>query len=53
MQDQSGTVHACEYDKLGRLMRDQVTALGTDIGGSVARIVGVPGIVYGIRSAGR
>src|SRR5205085_1184234 len=36
--DQAGTVHAYDYDGLGRLSQDRVTALGTGIDGAVRRI---------------
>jgi YD repeat-containing protein len=38
MKDQNGTVHAYDYDKLGRQTQDRVTTLGTGIDGSVRRI---------------
>jgi RHS repeat-associated protein len=37
-KDQNETVHAYEYDRLGRLTHDRVTALGTGIDGAVRRI---------------
>src|SRR5882724_822451 len=37
-KDQNGTEHAYEYDRLGRLVEDRVTALGTGIDGTVRRI---------------
>ena len=36
--DQNGTVRALDYDKLGRLIHDRVTTLGTDVDGTVRRI---------------
>jgi len=33
LKDQNETIHAFEYDKLGRLLHDRVTTLGTDIDG--------------------
>ena len=37
-QDQLGTVHTLEYDKLGRLLHDRVTTLGTGVDGAVLRV---------------
>ena len=36
-QDQNGTVHAYQFDALGRLLHDRVTTLGTNIDGAVRR----------------
>lgn len=36
--DQNGTIRALDYDKLGRLIHDRVTTLGTDVDGTVRRI---------------
>ncbi len=36
-KDQNGTVHAYQFDALGRLLHDQVTTLGTNIDGAVRR----------------
>jgi len=36
--DQNETVHAFDYDKLGRQTHDRVTALGTGVDGTVRRI---------------
>jgi YD repeat-containing protein len=36
--DQTGTVHAYAYDKLGRQTQDRVTTLGTGVDGAVRRI---------------
>ena len=36
-KDQNGTVHAFVFDRLGRLLHDRVTTLGTDIDGAVRR----------------
>jgi len=38
IKDQNETVHAFEYDKLGRRIHDRVTALGTGVDGTVRRI---------------
>ncbi|HUY90331.1 MAG TPA: RHS repeat-associated core domain-containing protein [Pirellulales bacterium] len=38
LADQNGTVHAFDFDLLGRQIFDRVTALGTDIDGTVQRI---------------
>ncbi len=43
--DPNGTVHGYDYDKLGRLIGDRVTALGTNIDGAVLRI----GATYEVR----
>ena len=37
-QDQNATVHAFDYDKLGRQMHDRITALGSGVDGAVRRI---------------
>ena len=37
-KDQNGTIHAYEFDKLGRRTQDRVTTLGTNIDGAVRRI---------------
>ena len=36
-KDQNGTVHAYQFDALGRMLHDQVTTLGTNIDGTVRR----------------
>lgn len=36
--DQSGTVHLFERDKLGRVIHDRITVLGTGVDGTVRRI---------------
>lgn len=36
--DQAGTVRACEYDLLGRMVEDRVTALGSGVDGTARRI---------------
>jgi RHS repeat-associated protein len=36
-KDQNGTVHAYEFDALGRVVHDRVTTLGTNIDGAVRR----------------
>src|SRR4029450_9134642 len=38
VRDQNGTVHAYNYDKLGRQTHDRVTALGSGGDGAVRRI---------------
>jgi RHS repeat-associated protein len=38
MKDQNGTIHAYDFDKLGRQTQDRVTTLGTDVDGAVRRI---------------
>jgi len=38
IKDQNETVHAFDYDKLGRQIHDRVTALGTSVDGAVRRI---------------
>ena len=38
IKDQNETVHAFDYDKLGRQIHDRVTALGTAVDGAVRRI---------------
>ena len=43
--DQRGCVHAFDYDKLGRLIQDRVTTLGSGVDASFRRL----GISYGIR----
>ncbi len=40
-KDQAGTVHAYDYDELGRQTQDRVTALGADIDDAVLRIATV------------
>jgi RHS repeat-associated protein len=37
-QDQLGTVHSYDYDKLGRWVQDRVTQLGTGVDGTVRRV---------------
>ncbi len=37
-KDQNGTVHAYQFDALGRVLHDQVTTLGTNIDGAVRRM---------------
>jgi RHS repeat-associated protein len=37
-QDQLGTVHSYDYDKLGRLLHDRVTTLGANVDGGIRRI---------------
>jgi YD repeat-containing protein len=37
-QDQMGTIHTLDYDKLGRLMHDRVTTLGSTVDGAIRRI---------------
>src|SRR5439155_8145942 len=44
-QDQLGTVHTLAYDKLGGLLHDRVTTLGTGVDGAVLRV----SYVYGVR----
>lgn len=36
--DQAGTVHAYDYDKLGRQTQDRITTLGSGVDGAVRRI---------------
>src|SRR5262249_46361077 len=38
VKDQNGTVHALEYDALGRLLHDRVTTLASGVDGAVRRI---------------
>lgn len=38
MTDQAGTIHEFDYDLLGRQVEDRVTALGTNVDGTVLRI---------------
>ncbi|MBC8874772.1 MAG: RHS repeat-associated core domain-containing protein [Planctomycetes bacterium] len=38
IKDQNETVHAFDYDKLGRQTHDRVTALGTGVDGAVRRL---------------
>lgn len=38
LKDQNGTVHAYEFDKLGRLLHDRVTTLASGVDGAVRRI---------------
>ena len=38
IKDQNGTVHAFDYDALGRQTQDRVTTLGTGVDGAVRRI---------------
>ena len=38
IKDQNETVHAFDYDKLGRRIHDRVTALGSGVDGAVRRI---------------
>jgi RHS repeat-associated protein len=38
MQDQNGSVHQYEYDRLGRQTADKVTTLGSGVDGAVRRI---------------
>jgi RHS repeat-associated protein len=37
-QDQLGTVHTLEYDKLGRQLNDRITTLGTGVDGAIRRL---------------
>jgi RHS repeat-associated protein len=37
-KDQNGTVHAFDYDALGKLMQDRATMLGTNVDATVRRI---------------
>jgi hypothetical protein len=37
-QDQMGTIHTLEYDKLGRLLHDRVTTLAATVDGAIRRI---------------
>ncbi|MEZ6099347.1 MAG: hypothetical protein R3E01_10270 [Pirellulaceae bacterium] len=37
-KDQNGTVHTYEYDKLGRLLRDKITTVGSGVDNAVLRI---------------
>ncbi len=51
--DQNGTVHAYDYDLLGRRVQDCVTTLGTGVDGTVLRIATayeVRGMVQGVTS---
>ncbi|MDX1969447.1 MAG: RHS repeat-associated core domain-containing protein [Planctomycetaceae bacterium] len=45
MRDQNGTVHAYDYDLLGRPTQDRVTTLGSGVDGAVRRI----GTTYEVR----
>ena len=38
MKDPNETVHSYDYDRLGRITQDRVTALGTDLDGGILRI---------------
>ena len=38
IKDQNETVHAFDYDKLGRQIHDRATALGTGVDGAVRRL---------------
>ena len=38
LEDQNGSVHSYEYDKLGRLLHDRVVTLGTGVDGAIRRI---------------
>src|SRR5262249_27622846 len=38
LHDQNGTVHAYDYDKLGRQIQDRVTTIGSGVNGAVLRI---------------
>ena len=38
MKDQNATVHEYSYDSLGRLVCDEVTAIGSSVDGSIGRI---------------
>lgn len=38
IQDQGNTIHAYDFDKLGRLTQDRITTLGTGVDGTVRRI---------------
>ncbi|WP_437191561.1 glycosyltransferase [Planctomicrobium sp. SH527] len=38
LTDQRGCVHTYDYDKLGRLVQDRVTTLGTGVDGAVRRL---------------
>lgn len=46
MTDQNGTVHAYDFDKLGRPTQDRVTTLASGVDGAVRRI----GATYEVRS---
>ena len=37
-KDQNGTIHAYDYDKMGRVTHDRVTTLGTRVDGAVRRV---------------
>ncbi|MBM4091636.1 MAG: hypothetical protein FJ276_19745, partial [Planctomycetes bacterium] len=37
-KDQNGTIHAYDYDKMGRVTHDRVTTLGTGVDGAVRRV---------------
>jgi YD repeat-containing protein len=37
-QDQMGSIHTLDYDKLGRVVHDRVTTLGSTVDGAVRRI---------------
>jgi YD repeat-containing protein len=50
MRDQNGTVHTYEYDNLGRLLHDRITALGTNVDGAVRRISTVYDVVGNVKS---
>ena len=38
LKDQNGTVHQFDYDRLGRLLHDRVTTLGSGVDGAVRRL---------------
>jgi YD repeat-containing protein len=49
-RDQNGTVHAYEYDNLGRLLPDRITTLGAGVDGSIRRISTVYDVIGNVKS---
>jgi len=49
-KDQNGTIHAYDFDNLGRLLHDRVTTLGTGVDGAVRRISTAYDVVGNVKS---
>jgi len=49
-KDQNGTVHAYEFDNLGRILHDRVTTLGFGVDGAVRRISTAYDVIGNVKS---
>ena len=49
-KDQNGTAHSYEFDNLGRLLHDRVTALGSGVDGTIKRISTAYHVVGNVKS---